>query len=97
MDSAEIIENSQIPLTQDTIKRKSVNQYAWAILFNYDLNNSKPFSIVKLREFAKCDFSWRAIKGEMTRDFRIQCYEFSCFPEKKFSIFGKIQYGNIYI
>lgn len=98
MDS-EIIKSSQennIPLTQETVHKKSVIQYAWVILFNFDINNSKPFSIARLRDFADSNFPWRGIKGEMSIDFRIQLHDFTCFPGKQFFIFAKIQYGNIY-
>lgn len=99
MDS-EIIEETQIPklpCTQDTVKKKSVNQYAWAILFNFDINNIKPFSIVRLRDFAKSNFPWGGIKGEMSREFRIQLHEFSLIPGKKFFVFAKIQYGKFFL
>lgn len=95
MDS-EMIPNTEIqnlPLTQDTVKSKV--QYSWVVLFHFDINNPKPFQIVKLRDFLKCVFPWRAIREEMTREFRIQLFEFSNFPEKQFYIFAKIQYGNI--
>ena len=85
----------KIPLTQETVKSKV--KYSWVVLFDFDINNPAPFMIVKLRDFLDCVFPWRSIKAEFTREFRIQLYEFSCFPEKQFFIFAKIQYGNIYI
>ena len=97
MDS-DIIPASQItnlPLTQDTVTKKSQNQYAWAIVFHFDVNTSKPFSIVRLRDLAKSNFPWSGIKGEMTREFRIKLHEFSTAPGKQYYVFAKIQYGTI--
>ena len=94
----EIIENTQIdniPFTQETVQKKSLIQYAWVILFHFDINDNKPFSITRLRDFADSNFPWRGIKGEMTREFRIQLHNFTCFPDNQFFIFAKIQYGNI--
>ena len=96
MDS-EIIQETQlpnVPFTQDAVKKKSVNQYAWVILFHFDVNNCNPFSIMRLRDFTNSNFPWRGIKGEMTREFRILLHEFSCIPNKQFFIFAKIQYGK---
>lgn len=101
MDS-EIIAESQIsnlPLTQDTVKKKSQNQYAWVIVFHFDIHTIKPFSIVRLRDFAtqNSNFPWHGIKGEMTREFRITLHEFSTSPGKQFFVFAKIQYGKYLI
>ena len=94
MDSEMIpdTEVQKIPLTQETVKSKV--QYSWVVLFDFDINNPKPFTIAKLRDFLGCVFPWRAIREELTREFRIQLFEFSCFPDKQFFIFAKIQYGN---
>lgn len=94
MDS-EIIENTQvlkIPSTQEGVKSKV--RYSWVVLFHFDINNENPFIIVKLRDFLDCEFPWRSIKQEFSREFRIKLFEFSCFPGKQFFIFAKIQYGN---
>ena len=96
MDS-ELIECTQISnigLTQDMNEKKSVIQYAWVILFHFDINDDKPFCIERLRDFGNTNFPWRGIKGEMTREFRIKLCEFSSIPGKQFFIFAKIQYGN---
>lgn len=98
MDS-EIIQETQapnLPLTQDTVKKKSVIQYAWALLFHFDINNNNPFTMVRLRDFAHCNFPWGGIKGEMTREFRIKLHTFSTIPDKQFYVFAKIQYGKMY-
>lgn len=92
---SEFIPNTEIQkiaMTQDSVKSKV--KYAWVVLFDFDINNNEPFIIVKLRQFLDCIFPWHSIKEEMTMDFRIKLFKFSCFPGKQYFVFAKIQYGN---
>lgn len=89
------IEDTQVanvPLTQESAK--SEVKYTWCILFEFDVDLRKPFSIMKLKTFLGTDFPWRSISGEMTKESRIRLHEFSACPGKKFFVFAKIQYGK---
>ena len=97
MDS-DIIENTEIqrlPLTQDDGNGKSKIKYGWIILFEKNVNVSKPFTIVKLRDFLNTDFPWKRIWDEMTKECRLQTHVFSSlFPGKEYFLFAKVQYGE---
>lgn len=71
-------------------------QYAWVILFVNDINESEPFFIVPLNEFANSDFPFSSIEGEMKPEDRIKVWTFECFPGKQFRVFAKIQMGMLF-
>lgn len=83
---------AQLPLTQKD--KKSKIKYSWIILFKFDVNETQPFSVAKLKDFADCDFPWNTITQELTHLARIQIHEFSCLPGHQYAIFAKIQYGK---
>lgn len=70
-------------------------QYAWVILFNYNINNPSPFSMVPLNFFAGSDFPWKTIRGFLSSHIRKQTRSFSNLPGKKFNIFAKVEIGKI--
>lgn len=87
-------EVQNIPLTQDVVQSKI--RYAWAVLFENNVNEPKPFSIVRLRDFVDTNFPWSSFSGEMTSESRIKLHSFSTIPEKCFHIFAKIEYGIVF-
>lgn len=80
------------PLTQE--QGKSTVQYAWVILFHYDIDDPTPFTIVPLSFFAGSDFPWSAVKGVLHSDFRSQKMTFSKIPGKEYMIFAKVEIGE---
>ena len=82
------------PLTQE--QGKSQVQYAWIILFHYNMDDPEPFSIVPLNFFAGSgsDFPWSAVKGVMHSEFRSEKRTFSKIPGKEFMIFAKVEIGE---
>ena len=82
------------PLTQEVGSSKV--QYAWVILFNYDINESNPFGVYPLSLFVGTDFPWKAVKGVLSSEFRKEIRSFSNIPGKEFNIFAKIEVGELY-
>ena len=80
------------PMTQSC--GKSQVKYAWIILFQDDINEEEPFSVVPLNSFVDVeDFPWSVIKGEMSSERRQEIHQFSNLPGK-YRIFGKIEKGK---
>ena len=94
MDSEMIpdTEPQSVPMTQE--QGKSHIKYSWAFLFKFDINEENPFCVVKLKDYLDTDFPWKLIRGEMTRERRIQMHEFSNEPGVCYFIFAKIEYGK---
>ena len=82
----------RFPLTQDS--GLSEVTYAWVILFNYDINNSHPFSILPLNFFVDSDFPWEAVKGILSPGFRAEKRTLSKLPGNEYAIFAKVEIGN---
>lgn len=89
------VEDSAPPLTQSS--GQSRVKYAWIFLFEDNINEEEPFTIVPLTFFRDChDFPWTFIEGEMSSECRSKVLTFSKMPGKKFRIFGKIEKGENY-
>lgn len=86
------MEGDRPPSTQEN-GRSSV-QYAWVILFKYDINQSHPFSILPLSFFMDSDFPWESVEGFLSAEFRIQTRRFSCLGEDLYTIFAKVEVGK---
>lgn len=83
------------PLTQDHGKSKV--KYAWVILFHYCVNESHPFSMVPLSSFVGSDFPWEGVEGLLSPNFRNEKRTFSNIPGKTFTIFAKVEVGELLI
>lgn len=80
------------PSTQEGCPSKV--KYAWIILFNYDINEPEPFSIVPLSSFVGSNFPWNAVEGFLSSEARIKRRVFSNFPDKVYTIFAKVEIGK---
>lgn len=77
------------PMTQ---RGKSKLKYSWLILFKNDVNEEVPFSVVPLSSFAKIDFPWSLIEGEMSSECRGEIRKIDSLPGE-YRFFCKIEKG----
>ena len=68
-------------------------QYAWVVIFTWNVDLEYPFSIVRLTHFKNSNFPWTGITEEMTEEFRLCVRKFSNLPGQEYSVFCKIEHG----
>lgn len=69
-------------------------QYAWVILFMYNIEEPQPFSMFPLSLFLGSDFPWDAVKGSLSSEFRVKSRAFSNLPGQLYTIFAKVEVGK---
>ena len=80
-----------VPSTQAS----SAIVYGWVIIFGWEINFDKPFSMHSIKDFEDSNsFPSEYITGQLSDDARRQRYRIEIAPGRSSSIFTKIQEGS---
>lgn len=88
-------DRDQPPATQ--LSKPSSRKYGAVFLFNFDVDNEKPFSSVSLENFERTDFPFGLMSGHLGLSDRVKPRKLSRLPGSKYCIFAKCEEGRLLI
>ena len=79
------------PQVHSSLPTELTYVYLWVILFDHDENEENPFDYYQVGLFSDAELKPTWISGELDQESRTKKLEFSIFPGKSFSLYGKVE------